>query len=489
MKIYSSELLNTASVNTGDLTVTTGDRLIIADLNPATNVGSAGLSITAGTASTAVDVSTSRLDQVSGLTLSYLDGQGVERNLNEFILAQANMSGSTLNLRNAAGENIIAGITLPTGGTGGGGGTETNATNQTLPVKVADNLGQNEFIDSVISEAGTFVDAITATAQAAAAVTMGSTLTIDNILVGQQAAFHTRFSAGLSTTILIGGTEYIGTLTSLTAGSTASFVLSSGDFTGANEIADNAAILLPVADRSRTVTGITIGTGSSTGNLTVSGNLEVQGTTTTVDSVTVEIADQFIQLATPSDQAATLADRNVGILTFVGKADSVDANIQGIRYNATANAWEVSSNIAGVSLASGLPDTDTDWTAISTHSGTISKAVVNVASITANSPTAAGSFGAITASFNGAGTADTDEVATSAAINSAITITIDIEDATGKLLPVGTSDGTSSDATVQVFENNLQIIPDEISVATNTVTITLPIGYGTTSGLRIVIIG
>jgi hypothetical protein len=71
-------------------------------------------------------------------------------------------------------------------------------------------------------------------------------------------------------------------------------------------------------------------------DLTVSGNLTVQGTTTTVNSTTINLADNIITL---NSNATGSASQNAGI--EVERGD--DANVS-IRWNETSNAWQITND-------------------------------------------------------------------------------------------------------------------------------------------------
>ncbi|MDA7994393.1 MAG: hypothetical protein MPJ25_15300, partial [Pirellulales bacterium] len=386
------------------------------------------------------------------------------------------------------------------GGSGGtGGGADTNPTNNDLPVKFQNDLAQNVFVNSIVNEIGTFTTPTTVAAMTVNDVTSGMMLTIDNVGVGlsgadqsaAQTAFNTRFgTATPNTTIIVGGTEYTGTLTATLLGAGATFELASGTFSGADEVSDNTAVTLPLVAGARTVTGIQI-----------DGNLEVLGTQTQVDSVTVTLADQFIQLGTP-DGSGALAARDSGFLNVVSRSAGDVLNLQGIRYDASTNAWQVSSNTTGVSVdGSGIPDTDSDWATIQTVGGSHGIAKLSAtfgASASATAPSVA------TVSLNGATVASftntvVSRVGTDAATNDKyININLGSSD-TGGGFSVSDLFGHSV-VQVQIFESGSQIIAEEVilgqvrsttgalSSAANQLTITLP-RTAVLGALTVIVIG
>ena len=83
---------------------------------------------------------------------------------------------------------------------------------------------------------------------------------------------------------------------------------------------------------------LTVGDGTLTGNTVIRGNLTVDGTTTTVNSNTVSIGDNIIELN--SDwPSATAPTQDAGILVNRGSA----ADVQ-LRYNETNNYWEFTND-------------------------------------------------------------------------------------------------------------------------------------------------
>lgn len=85
--------------------------------------------------------------------------------------------------------------------------------------------------------------------------------------------------------------------------------------------------------------------GDNTGTVSILGNLQVQGTTTTVNSTTVEIEDKNIVLASSATNAA---QADGGGITVNG------ANAQ-ILYSAASNSWRPNLRFEGVDGSAGLP--------------------------------------------------------------------------------------------------------------------------------------
>ena len=93
----------------------------------------------------------------------------------------------------------------------------------------------------------------------------------------------------------------------------------------ANTLTDDAGLTYTAATDTLNVGSSTFGT-----NVTVAGNLTVQGTTTTVDSTTVNIGDNIIVL----NAAGTVADGGVQVIDTTGTAGTGS-----ILWNATNDYW------------------------------------------------------------------------------------------------------------------------------------------------------
>lgn len=505
MKIYSSELLNDTQVDAGSLAITNDDLLTIQDLsdivlstNSTTGVQSVmtnatqGMQILDGSLDTVIGATDTTTLADGGVAYHYISGTGAEKDLADVLIAQGSLSGSNLQLSNAAGLQLVANISLAGLMTGGGsaGAAATNPMNNDLPVKYQDDLGENVFVDSVIAETGTFVTPTTTTGAIVGAVTSGSTANIDGIPAGDRTAFDTRFSAGVAgTSIIIGGITYTGTLTSTASGATATFSLASGTFSGANELADNAVVTLPLVAAERTVTGLSLLDGVTNGTVVIHGGLQVTGSTTSTNSHQVEFNDSFLVLNSVAGNPADFSAINGGLIFTTDHTNAGDSYIySGIRYNATSDQFEIAHNL-NIDDGSGSTGTDPNalntWVPLSTAIGSTQKAAVTIAGLQA------GSTGTPTATFNGNTTADTADITVTApaAGSGAVTVAIVIQ-GDNTLLPIN-----SDDVTVNVYEDGSMIIPDGISVVESsgvtTVTITLPDGYASAAAvsLKTVIVG
>lgn len=130
---------------------------------------------------------------------------------------------------------------------------------------------------------------------------------------------------------------------------------------------------LPLA--GGTMTGTLTGATGSFTNLTVSGDLTVQGTTTTIDSTTVSVADKNIELgatASPTDQSA-----NLGGITLKGATDKT------FDWRSASGAWTSSEHLdiaAGKSYRIGGTEI---LTAGGLGSGVLSSSLTSVGTIAA----------------------------------------------------------------------------------------------------------
>ena len=492
MKIYSSELLNDTVVDAGSLTITDSDILDVTQANDAvlTNDPTTGLQSTS-TAATEGLVIGGTFDTIIGATNTatlndgntayhYISGTGVEKDLLDVVIAQGTISGTNLVLSNKAGTQLVpnidlAGIAGSGGGSGAGTGADTNPDNNFVPVKFQNDIGQNIFVDSLIEETGTFVDPTTTSGLVQGMVDSGNSVTIDEIPPADRAAFTARFGTAQTASIIIDGTVYTGMLVDAAAAGEATFTLASGTFTGANELADNASVVLPLVAGSRTVENVNINS-----NLILHGDLQVIGSSTMVNQHQVNLNDSFIVLN--HHEGADYGPVDGGMIVTTQLA-GVTRTYAGIRFNAGTSEWEIANSL---DAADGSDGSGT-WMPISTRNAvtTTQKAVVTVAGLQA------GAVGTTTATFNNVATADVGDITVTApsAGSGVVTVAIVIQ-GNSTLLPID-----SQDATVQVFENGSMIIPDSIAFSESggvvTVTVTLPDGYasGAAVSLKTVIIG
>ena len=116
------------------------------------------------------------------------------------------------------------------------------------------------------------------------------------------------------------------------------------------------------ADSALTQTGTsTSSTVTAAGNLTVNGNLQVLGTTTNINSTQVDIADAFITLADtdlPVSNTTPVSNINGGILVETDRTSDGTTETKtygGLRYNATTNQWEASSDTNATGVGTWTP--------------------------------------------------------------------------------------------------------------------------------------
>lgn len=149
-------------------------------------------------------------------------------------------------------------------------------------------------------------------------------------LIGAAAASHTHTSANI-TDFAEAAQDAVGTVISGTGIATVTY----NDVAGTIVVnATEADTLNSVTGRGATTTnGITVGSVQTTGDVVVGGNLTVNGTTTTVNSNTVNIGDNIIVLN--ADETGT-PSQNAGFEVERGTA----ANVSFI-WNETNDAWDM----------------------------------------------------------------------------------------------------------------------------------------------------
>ena len=123
----------------------------------------------------------------------------------------------------------------------------------------------------------------------------------------------------------------------------------------------NSALTIPIVNAAGdghvnsalTQTDVSSGTQTVTagGNFVIDGDLQVKGTTTTVESTTVTLADKFLELGTPSDAEANIAAAaNSGGLLIVdstsGGSTGTNATkaFGGLRWNGLVNRFQWSAD-------------------------------------------------------------------------------------------------------------------------------------------------
>ena len=357
MKHFGANLaggLNEVDGGTSDisvLTIATGDVFVITDRNNLTSdaqpAGSAdgsvngGLYITGGTADNFITGQATNGLQNSATQLPYLDGKGQEKDLTSYLVGHIDLNGNQLTLRTHSGGTQLTNTITLTGGTGSSSvsAAETNPTNSILPVKFVDNLGQNEFVDSLISQTGgTITPAVTVMGEVMTAITPNNTATllIDNITVGNP-TFATAYATSTSTTIIVDGVEYTGDLVS-TAATTGTFTFTSNF---PNAIAEDASVTISTQDSTYSPTDVVIG-----------GNLFVTGATTTVNSTDTEFADTFIELGAQASTGSAIGPaKNTGLHHIVTyDADGDATRLAGYQYDQANNKHQISINASGTTL-------------------------------------------------------------------------------------------------------------------------------------------
>ncbi len=148
-----------------------------------------------------------------------------------------------------------------------------------------------------------------------------------------------------------------------------------GSIPVANDSATAAGTFTGTADQYIASAITQIGSGS-TSTITVAGNLQVSGTTTTVDSTIVTIADRFLELGTASaDFAAAVASG--GLLITDQRVGGVNG-YGGFRWNGVNSVFEFSADTTN--------GTDGNWTAFGA-SGAGVQSVVGGAGIAVDATT------------------------------------------------------------------------------------------------------
>ena len=453
MKIYSSDLLNGSQVDAGNLDITTGDALIIADKQAGTGATLVGLSITGGTSNslpgttTIAGTSINAYDWVTSSNISVLGATGAEIAIDDYMIQFAKLNGTRLELFSSFDDSgtVVAHVDLGalSGGSGGSGGGAFNENVDFIPVLVRDSFAEDDFTDSIISETITTSGTatfFTTTGQTFATSATSWTLTLagsteqgqfDTLYPSTTTAYRVRVVFADTTTRIVDATvSRTGnavTLSPVSPATTFGVAIATGD-----------TIQMKNAQVTRTGSGVKI-----------AGNLEVEGTTTTVNSTNTVVADQFITLGEP-DGTGAIAARDSGLLSVVSQASGGASTVAAIRYNAdggTGGRWEISNTAAGtgtgVTLASGIPSVNSEFSPIST-------------------------LAKFTNTFDN-GTAATSGTDTTYTFAHGL---------------------GNDDLTVNVYENNVQFIPSEITISDTQVIVAIPTGHGiTTSTLKVVAIG
>ena len=444
MKIYSSDLLQGSQVDQGNLEITTGDDLIIADANTA---GASGLIITDGAANVLPAASSGELTWLSTSTINVLGATGQELAISDYMVQFAELDNTTLRLYASHDNtgNEVLNVDLSSLASAGGGGGAFNETVGDVPVKFVDAFQDEDFIDSVISEDITTSGTASFFEQTGQTITAAASKWDISVSSGaDQSAFDAVYSSGQATRVrhLIGGATTgqrydvtvtrVGSLIEITPASTV--ILPA--------VATADTIQLIRAEQTRTVEGVTI-----------DGHLTVTGTTTTINSTQLEVEDAFITLGDPASSTGGVTLRDTGILAVASQTAGSPAtkNHVGIRYNVdggTGGRWEV-ANTPGVTLDSNnVPSDDSEWSPISV-------------------------IGKFAATFDAAGAATSGD-------NTIFTFTHGLVD-DSLSITVYETDSSS---------NILQIIPGELQVNSTQIIITMPTAeVGTPADFKVVAVG
>ena len=353
-------------------------------------------------------------------------------------------------------------------GGGGGGGASTNPGNGVLPVK--HDTGQTDsFFNSAISQT---LSGFASVADVSYVQTLATTLTL-TATAGLD-AFSNGDTVVLNQIDATTGEVYPvdGTISGTPTATSATVTISAGDDSNFDDTA-NIGIY-----KVGTFGDITLDE-----DVIITGNLQVSGSTTTVNSMTVDLADQYVTLAN-TDLTADHAAVAGGIFVEQTVADTATTQVvtyAGIRVT-TGGVWEITSNAT--------TDDGTTGTWSPLGAGTTNKAVVNVAPTT---NTVTGTFDGATATITAADVTVVDNISSG---NASYKIAIDLD--ANSALPIG-----NTDITVTVYDDGLQVIPDEVALnrfdtdtstdvttaTAGSITVYMPRGFNPTTSTKIVIIG
>ena len=172
-------------------------------------------------------------------------------------------------------------------------------------------------------------------------------------------------NARVPASITVGGTEYNGNI-QRTGSGTGTFY-NNGVFPS---IPIGTTFMVPVSSTAHTHTTIDIDSDVQIGqtgsgnehNLVVYGNLTVQGTTTTINSATVNVEDKYLAVNTP-DTGSPSGDGGL-LVTLATPIDSSEGTgtgtHAGIRYDESASEWQITQGTPATGGA------DANWSAIGT---------------------------------------------------------------------------------------------------------------------------
>ena len=135
---------------------------------------------------------------------------------------------------------------------------------------------------------------------------------------------------------------------------------SSGTATLQNSIIKVKADGIKASDGTAAITiADTTGAVSLASNLTVAGNLTVSGTTVTLDTQTIEVEDNILQLNTTQASPDTATAATSGISVYRGNGVALAS----LKFHDADDTWDLTNNLAVAGT--------TTFTGDSTHNGNI----------------------------------------------------------------------------------------------------------------------
>ena len=358
MKHYSASLEFDAQVDQGNLTITAEDALIITDINDLTDTEVATLSNAEGLYIIGGSIDTATTTAVGGSTDSpgakyYLSGKGQQKQLKAIQSAFVS---------NAPGADPDTGFQNFVGA-------------PTIYLSYSEGIVQNDLITGTANTSGATNNVATFFGTGLGFQLPLPEGTVDTNV--KQAIFNDSDSSDLSVDFYLS--------TGNSEGDTAHFELDVEPFF--NNTNNTIPILsnssgTSYIDSSITQDGsghVSIGAtgGGNDRNLTVWGNLIVQGATTTVNTNTIDVEDQYITTA-HTDLTADKSATPGGIFVeheITGTSGTQEVTYAGLRYgngNGSGFAWETTNDATS---DNGLTGT---WTAIGSGAGTVNKFAADI---------------------------------------------------------------------------------------------------------------
>ena len=255
------------------------------------------------------------------------------------------VSGTTLELyytTSTAGAADVTITGLPSGGGGGGGGAATNDTNDITPSKTVHGA-IDAFYDTIIrsEHPSTGVGSRQSVASVGTSDATGSTIAFTAASGLDVFANNDTIYASHPGTAGIDPFEIRGTVSGTPTATAVSIV-----FGAANATLTAAAFQANwVLTRNPISNGVTF-LGASN-NVVIQGNLQVDGSTTTINTATLDVEDKYITAANTS-LGADKAEMDGGLFIEAQVSDTASTQVvkyAGIRYGAaggTGFGWEVS---------------------------------------------------------------------------------------------------------------------------------------------------